>query len=56
MDLLTCNQSERDAWFLRMYAQAIREKRERCIDIPSVIASVIEGIAKRLERPQGLEP
>lgn len=38
-----------DAWFLRTYAQAVRDGKERTIDIPSVIASTFDGIARRIE-------
>lgn len=42
-------QESRDAAFLRLYARAVREKRERTLEIPSVIATVLEGIADRLD-------
>lgn len=41
-----------DAQFLRMYATAIRNKTERTIDIPSVMAGVFDGMADRVERQQ----
>lgn len=42
-------QAERDAWFLRMYATHVRAGTERTIDLPSIIADVLDGIAKRIE-------
>lgn len=41
-------QEERDAWFLKLYAEHVRKGTERTLEIPSILASVIDGIAKRI--------
>jgi len=38
-----------DVFFLRSYAKAVREGRERTLDIPSVIADALDNIARRIE-------
>ena len=48
-DLLHATSAERDAWFLRMYANHVARGTERTLDIPSVIAGVLDGIANRIE-------
>jgi len=36
-----------DARFLKFYAKHVRAGTERCIDLPSIVASVLDGIAER---------
>lgn len=42
-------QDERDIWFLHLYATALRKGKEREIEIPSVMATILDGIAQRIE-------